>query len=541
MTDVRPMEAGSAAMPQPLDRNTRHPSTFAPATFILLIVLCVFGAVIGVQLILQLGITPNTSIIGALVAMLLARVPGAIFARYRSIHVQNLAQSAISAATFGAANSLLLPIGVPFLLGRPDLILPMLIGAALSMLLDAYMLYRMFDTRVFPAAGTWPPGIAAAEAIRAGDAGGRRAALLGVGLLVGIAGSWLKIPMSAFGVAFIGNVWALTMFGIGLLIRGYALPVAGIDVAKLYVPHGAMVGAGLVALMQVGLLIARRGGAPEIAGATDDTAMRRALGLGGIGYVAIAILIAVMGGLVTELSPGMLVAFVAYAAFAAFVHELIVGISAMHAGWFPAFAVALITLIIGILIGFPPVALGLLVGFSASTGPAFADMGYDLRAGFLLRGQGADPAFELDGRRQQLYAAMLAFLIAIPTVWLAHPGYFAQGLVPPVDKVYAATIQAGATADVAWALVIWAIPAAIIQFLGGPSRQLGILLATGLLIPNPMAGWAVLVGIAIRTLVLRFKGPEATGSMEVLAAGFIGGDALYGFFDSFVKTVPKGK
>ena len=541
MTDVRPMEAGSAAMPQPLDRNTRHPSTFAPATFILLIVLCVFGAVIGVQLILQLGITPNTSIIGALVAMLLARVPGAIFARYRSIHVQNLAQSAISAATFGAANSLLLPIGVPFLLGRPDLILPMLIGAALSMLLDAYMLYRMFDTRVFPAAGTWPPGIAAAEAIRAGDAGGRRAALLGVGLLVGIAGSWLKIPMSAFGVAFIGNVWALTMFGIGLLIRGYALPVAGIDVAKLYVPHGAMVGAGLVALMQVGLLIARRGGAPEIAGATDDTAMRRALGLGTIGYVAIAILIAVMGGLVTELSPGMLVAFVAYAAFAAFVHELIVGISAMHAGWFPAFAVALITLIIGILIGFPPVALGLLVGFSASTGPAFADMGYDLRAGFLLRGQGADPAFELDGRRQQLYAAMLAFLIAIPTVWLAHPGYFAQGLVPPVDKVYAATIQAGATADVAWALVIWAIPAAIIQFLGGPSRQLGILLATGLLIPNPMAGWAVLVGIAIRTLVLRFKGPEATGSMEVLAAGFIGGDALYGFFDSFVKTVPKGK
>jgi uncharacterized oligopeptide transporter (OPT) family protein len=541
MTDVRPMEAGSAAMPQPLERNTRHPSTFAPATFILLIVLCVFGAVIGVQLILQLGITPNTSIIGALVAMLLARVPGAIFARYRSIHVQNLAQSAISAATFGAANSLLLPIGVPFLLGRPDLILPMLIGAALSMLLDAYMLYRMFDTRVFPAAGTWPPGIAAAEAIRAGDAGGRRAALLGVGLLVGIAGSWLKIPMSAFGVAFIGNVWALTMFGIGLLIRGYALPVAGIDVAKLYVPHGAMVGAGLVALMQVGLLIARRGGAHEIAGATDDTAMRRALGLGGIGYVAIAILIAVMGGLVTELSPGMLVAFVAYAAFAAFVHELIVGISAMHAGWFPAFAVALITLIIGILIGFPPVALGLLVGFSASTGPAFADMGYDLRAGFLLRGQGADPAFELDGRRQQLYAAMLAFLIAIPTVWLAHPGYFAQGLVPPVDKVYAATIQAGATADVAWALVIWAIPAAIIQFLGGPSRQLGILLATGLLIPNPMAGWAVLVGIAIRTLVLRFKGPEATGSMEVLAAGFIGGDALYGFFDSFVKTVPKGK
>jgi uncharacterized oligopeptide transporter (OPT) family protein len=111
-----------------------------------------------------------------------------------------------------------------------------------------------------------------------------------------------------------------------------------------------------------------------------------------------------------------IIAFALYAAFAAFVHELIVGISAMHAGWFRAFAVALITLIIGILLGFPPVALALLFGFNASTGPAFADMGYDPKAGFILRGSGADRAFELDGRRQQLYAAMLAFLIAIPTV-----------------------------------------------------------------------------------------------------------------------------
>ena len=161
MADLSHTAAVTDPMPQTA-AAARHPSTFAPATLVFLIVLCLFGAVIGVQLILQLGITPNTSIIGALVAMLLARVPFAIFARFRSIHVQNLAQSAISAATFGAANSLLLPIGVPFLLGRADLILPMLVGASLSMQLDGYMLYRMFDTRIFPAAGTWPPGVAAA-------------------------------------------------------------------------------------------------------------------------------------------------------------------------------------------------------------------------------------------------------------------------------------------------------------------------------------------------------------------------------------------
>jgi uncharacterized oligopeptide transporter (OPT) family protein len=234
----------------------------------------------------------------------------------------------------------------------------------------------------------------------------------------------------------------------------------------------------------------------------------------------------------------MLIAFVIYAAFAAFIHELLVGIAAMHSGWFPAFAVALITLIIGILIGFPSVALGLLVGFSAATGPAFADMGYDLKAGYILRGFGRSPGFELDGRRQQLYAAMLAFLVAIPTVWLAHSIYFAQGLVPPIDRVYVAAIKAGASADVAWKLLAWAIPGALIQFLGGPKRQLGVLLSTGLLIPNPLAGWAVLAGIAIRVIVLRLKGDAATGPMEVLAAGFIGGDALFGFFDSVLRTKP---
>jgi len=536
MTDLHSTAPVSAGAEAP-GTGVRHPATFAPATFILLLVLSAFGAIIGVQLILQLGVTPNTSIIGALIAMLLARVPIAIFARYRSIHVQNLAQSAISAATFGAANSLLLPIGVPFLLGRSDLILPMLIGAALSMLLDAYLLYRMFDTRVFPATGTWPPGVAAAEAIKAGDEGGRKAALLGAGILVGVFGSWLKIPMSAFGVAFIGNVWALSMFGVGLLIRGYTQPLTGIDISKYYVPHGFMVGAGLVALVQVIATISRRGG-DEAAAGRSDAELGRALGLGSIGYPVIAILIATLGGLATQMSVPMLILFIIYAAFAAFIHELLVGIAAMHSGWFPAFAIALITLIIGILIGFPPIALGLLVGFSASTGPAFADMGYDLRAGFILRGFGKDPGFELEGRRQQLYAAMLAFLIAIPTVWFAHPGYFAQGLVPPVDRVYVAAINAGASLDVARLLALWAIPSAIIQWVGGPKRQLGVLLATGLLIPNPLAGWAVLAGIAIRVAVLRLKGEQATNTMEVLAAGFIGGDALFGFFDSVLKTKP---
>lgn len=546
----------------------RHPSLFEPATLLLIAVLCVFGAIIGMQLLVSLGITANTSLIGALAAMALARVPLAIFARYRSIHVQNLAQSAISSATFGAANSLLLPVGIPWMLGRPDLVLPMLAGAFFAMLLDAYLLYRMFDSRVFPATGAWPPGVAAAEAIKAGDEGGRKAALMGVGFATGVAASFVKIPlawigfagstavtgipMSAFGVAFIGNVWALAMFGVGLLLRGYSGQIFGGpmfasiipkgDLMAAYIPHGFMIGAGLVALIQVALLLFRRNEAQrqgDASAGVSDKEVRRALGLGTIGYLVIAVFIAIIGGLMSEMSIGMLLLFVLYAAFAAYVHELIVGLAAMHSGWFPAFAVALITLIIGMLIGFPMPALALLVGFSAATGPAFADMGYDLKAGYLLRGNGADPAFELEGRRQQLFAAMFAFVVAGLVVLVSYQSYFAQNLVAPVDKVYAATIKAGVAPGVAWQLFLWAIPGAILQFIGGPKRQIGVLFATGLLIAFPMAGWAVLAGIVCRLIWEKLRGASGEGDMEVFAAGIIAGDAIFSFFDSVSKNVFK--
>ena len=528
-------------------RSGPHPRFLEPASLCLIAPLCVVGAIIGVQLIVTLGITANTSLIGALAAMGLARVPLGAMRRYRSVHVQNLAQSAISAATFGAGNALLLPLGIPFVLGRPDLVVPMFVGVFLAMLLDGFMLYRMFDSEVFPASGAWPPGVAAAEAIRAGDEGGRKAGILGIGVLVGIAGNWLIAPgaMSAFGVAFIGNIWALTMFGVGLLIRGHSALLfnhpafAGLipdgDINKAYVPHGMMVGAGIVALIQVAAIILRRGN-PHAGTSRSHGEVRRWLGIGAGGYVLIAVVIALMGGVIAQMSAPMLVLFLVYAAFAALVHELIVGLAAMHSGWFPAFAVALITLVIGMLIGFPPMALALLVGFSAATGPAFADMGYDLKAGFMLRGNGSDRAFELDGRCQQWFAALFAFVVAGVVVLASYHGFFAMNKVAPVDRVYVATIKAGASAYVAKQLLIWAIPGAVIQFLGGPRRQLGVLLSTGLLILFPIAGWAVLVGIVLRVIWERVAKGEG---MEVFGAGVIAGDSLYAFCTSTWKGMVK--
>lgn len=537
------MSTSVARPPAAPDAARRHPAFFTLGSLLLIAPLCVVGAVIGTQLIVTLGITTNTSLIGALAGMTLARVPLRAFQRYRSVHMQNLAQSAISAATFGAGNALLLPIGIPFVLGRPDLVMPMLLGVFLAMLVDAFLLYRVFDSEIFPTVGAWPPGVAAAEAIRAGDEGGRKGLVLLGGLAIGIGGSYFFTGvMSAFGVAFIGNVWALTMFGTGLLVRGYSALLLGGhafaaiiprgDISAAYVPHGMMVGAGLVALLQVVVLMLRndRDGAP-IGTQRSVGSVRRSLGFGSAAYVLIALLLALLGGLWSALSPDMLLLFLLYAAFAALAHELIVGLAAMHAGWFPAFAVALISLVVGMLMGFPQLALTLLVGFCAATGPAFADMGYDLKAGFMLRGNGSDPAFERDGRRQQLFAAMFAFAVAGVVVLLAHPAYFANGLVAPVDKVFAATITAGASPAVAWKLLIWAVPGAILQFFGGPKRQLGVLFATGLLISFPAAGWAVLIGVVLRTIWTRQAGPAGRPDMEVFAAGVIAGDALYSFYD----------
>ncbi|SOZ68055.1 putative Oligopeptide transporter, OPT superfamily [Cupriavidus taiwanensis] len=508
-----------------------------PLLLLVSVGLSVFGAMIGMQLIVSLGISANTSIIGALIAIVFSRIPLEVTRRFRVLERQNLVQTAISSATFGAANSLMIPIGVPYAMGMPELATPMLIGAVIAMFVDGAMLYFLFGSKIFPATGTWPAGIATAEAIWAGDRGGRKAAFLGLGIAVGVGGAWLGVPMSAFGAAFLGNLAALTMFGIGLLVRGYSVALTGIDIAKAYIPHGLMIGAGIVALFQVAHEIRRARHVPVAAGTIEVPAARasRILSGGFLIYLAIALLISVLAGHISDMSLGMLVLFVLYAAFAAYVHELIVGIAAMHSGWFPAFAVALITLTIGILIGFPPTALAVLVGFSAATGPAFADMGYDLKTGYLLRGEGRDMEAELAGRKQQFLAAMIGFAVAAVVVLVFHGSFFAQGLIPPVDRVYAASIKAGSSAEIARNLMIWAVPGALLQWLGGSKRQLGILLSTGMLIASPLAGWAVLAGLAIRFVLQRLRGDRHVAEMSAFAGGVIAGDALFSFFGSVTK------
>lgn len=238
-----------------MNNKVLHPRALEPVTLLMIVLTSVVGAIIGIQLITTLGISANTSIVGAIFAMILGRIPIGKLIAFKSVHRQNIIQTAISSATFSAASSLMLPIGIPYVLGYENLVLPLFIGVILAMFVDALLLYKFFDTKIFPAAGTWPPGIATAEAIKAGDKGGKNAKVLVGGVLIGIVGAVLKIPMSAFGVAFIGNIWALTMFGIGLLLRGYSVQLFNVDLNAYYIPHGIMIGAGIVALFPSSIYI----------------------------------------------------------------------------------------------------------------------------------------------------------------------------------------------------------------------------------------------------------------------------------------------
>ncbi|ADI06786.1 Oligopeptide transporter OPT superfamily protein [Streptomyces bingchenggensis BCW-1] len=525
-----------------------HPRAFEPVTLVITVLMSVLGALIGIVLITSLGVSPNTAVIGALVAMLIGRIPLGVLARMRSQHRQNLVQSAISGATFAAANSLLTPIAVPFALGRTDLVWPMLGGAVIGLAVDSWVLYRVFDSRLLPATGSWPAGIAAAETIKAGDTGGRKAAVLGVGAVVGLVGALFKFPTSAAGVGFLGNIWALAMFGIGLAVGQYA-PDFGYDLGAERVPHGLMVGAGLVALVQALLLMrTRKGGAGPAADAESDDGertvqapqLRRGL-LEGMGlFVCGAIVVAIAGGVAGQLSVPALVGWVALAGIAAIVHQLIVGLAAMHSGWFPAFAVTLIFLIIGLVLHIPTVPLALMVGYTASTGPAFADLGYDFKAGWLLR-RNAVPwqPFEIEGRRQQYLAQLVGFGVALVVVAIAWKSFFSDGRVPPVSEVYVATIKGGLEPGTMTTMLLWAIPGALIQFLGGPSRQMGVLLATGLLVATPDAGWMVLGALVIRQAYTMWRrrgltDPEARkesdeqaeSDLSLVGAGLVAGSSL---------------
>ena len=71
-------------------------SAFEPQIIGIGILLAVLSAIICMQIIGKVGVTPNTSLIGAIFAMLLARIPLASMTKFRSLERQNLLQTIVS-------------------------------------------------------------------------------------------------------------------------------------------------------------------------------------------------------------------------------------------------------------------------------------------------------------------------------------------------------------------------------------------------------------------------------------------------------------
>ena len=534
------------------------PKVKEPAIFVVSIIVAILGCIVGLQVQIHTGTTPDTSIVGAIFAIIIAQIPLRWFKKFNNIHRQNLVQTTISGATFASANCMFLSIGIPVIMGWPQLMVPMLIGSTLATIVDATILYKSFGSPMFPAEGAWPPGIAVAESIFAMADKGKRALLLLVGAVAGWGGAIIGIPMDLVGVVWVGSLIAMGAFGVGALVKGilstnqfsltfaghtatFATDIFGTDfsfvdsVSLYYLGHGAMIGAGIISLLQCARILFRKDNAGTSAAAQFGTSlsdMKGALGKGFIAYIIIAIGLAFATGLYYEMSVGMLIIWIIFAAIAAIVSELIVGVSAMHSGWFPGFATALLFLIIGMMIGFPPLPLAILAGYTASTGPAFSDMGNDLKAGWILRGKGVDMELEKAGRKQQYYAELLGFGVAFIMVAIFAKSYFSQGMFAPIDYVYQSTIEAGSTIEVMKWLAIWAIPGALIQMLGG-NHQAGILFATGFLVGWTEAGFVIIIAITIRAVAIH-KHPERDSIFAILGAGSLVGCALRDFSTSML-------
>jgi uncharacterized oligopeptide transporter (OPT) family protein len=521
-----------------------HPKLYEPVVLAMGLALAIFGAIIGMELICRVGVNPNTSIIGALIAIAFSAIPVQFARNMRNVHRVNLMQTVISGATFQAGNVFLLTIAVPYLLGLTGgaYFYGVIIGVLIAGFVDILLAYWIFDSPFYPASNPWPPGIATAEAIKAALSRGKRALLLLYGMIFGGALTYLGYPGDVVGITLITQIVAITAFGIGLILRAYGPALVGIDFYKIYAPQGIMVGAGIAALIQFLLLyfrVRRKHSAqatqkaattapPTLVSASE--ALRRlvmALALFMVGALAAGLISGVSG----MLNPAMFVLWVVYIGFQAWFTTLICALSGMYAGWFPAFATALASLVISLLFGWPPLAAGIGVAYVAATGPGMADLSYDLKTGWILRGEGKDPNFERIGRRWQFYAKMLSLAVSLTMVVIFYNAYFAGlHLYPPAAKTLAATAKAAADPELARWLLTWAPVGFILQLIGGPERQIGILLATGLMISNPPAGIAVLVTVAARLILTKALGAERLRDVfYVGGAGAVGGSAIVSF------------
>ena len=495
-----------------------------PRVLILGIVLSILSAAICMQIMGQFGTAPNTSLIGAVLVMVVARVPLSAAQKFRNLERQNYVLSIASAAGVAAANCGFVAIAIAFIMGRNDLILPMAVGALIGSMISIFVMGRLFDSKIFPARGAWPMGQATASAIEAGDAGGKKGFELLTGLVVGAVASFFGIPAAGVGIAFIANMGSMAALGVGMILRGHSVRFfGGFDIGESSIAQGVMIGAGIVALVQIIFTIAK--GSKKSAGAAEcsvsDSQSKTTIINSLMLFMVGAVIIAAISGIFSDMGLWQAVLWVAYAGISSVVIMILVGTASMHSGWAPGFAVVTICLTVGLFLRFPPIPLALLVGYIGSVGLPLADTGIGLKTGWLIRGKGRDKTHEKYGRRQQVIIKQVGAVIGIVMAVTFGMMLTRGEIIPPMSIFYAHTVAETVNPALIRELALWAIPGAVLQAIFG-NKSVGLMLATGLLINNPLFGIAVLAAIAVRLKI-------GTKYMEVRGPGLIAGDGLFGF------------
>ena len=505
-----------------------------PGILILGILLSILSAAICMQIMGQFGTAPNTSLISAVLVMIVARIPLMVAKRFRNLERQNYVLSIASSAGFAAANCGFVAVAVMFIMGRNDLIIPMAFGSLIGSMISVFVVGRIFDSKIFPARGAWPLGAAIAASLEAGDEGGKKGFQLLQGLIVGAIASFLGIPAAGVGIAFIANMITMAALGAGMILRGYSPYIFnGFDIGQSNIAQGIMIGAGVVALVQIIMSMVKGSKkAPrekekieaEVKGeeytVSDSAAIKTLLGSAGL-FIGGAVVIALIMGVFSEMGLAQSVLWILFSGVAAIIVMTLVGTASMHSGWAPTFAVVTIFLTFGLLIGFPALPLAVIVGYLGSVGPCLADTGIGLKAGWIIRGKGTDKAYEIQGRRQQVLIKQLGVIIGTAMAVIFGIILMQGEVLPPMSIFYASAVEMVADSSVLRELALWAVPGAALQLAFG-NKSVGLMLATGLLINNPIFGISVLAAIGLRLAI-------GTRHMSIRAPGLIAGDGLLGF------------
>ena len=191
----------------------------------------------------------------------------------------------------------------------------------------------------------WPPGVATATAIQAGDEGGQKGTSSAGRPCRGRCRQLLKLPVAGIGIVFIADIIAMTGLGIGLILRGYSEQIFGFNMGASNIPSGVMIGAGMVALVQSIITVLRghkSASAQKIEVTVSQDSAKKSLALAMGLFVGGAIIVGALTGIFTQMSLGLSILWVLWAGFSAAVAMVLVGMAAMHSGWFPAFAITTI-------------------------------------------------------------------------------------------------------------------------------------------------------------------------------------------------------